>query len=409
MNLTKEERFANQIKKWNRQGVAWRVTCLVCFYVYVFWNYALKSCDEILQKSVSANLLTVLCAMLILFIYILSYLNTYTKIDGRDNKMPQNLTECVRKMPFSVEKYYSVIKTRLDKIIFFIVLGVLWVLVTGMVIHRVFSVFILICGVALPVLNTYVNFWLHRQMTLMELSEKDESRKKKTKKKKGTKKRNTWWRYIPMILLLFVLLLGCDIVLHERLAIPEGTECYVSVLSVTLFGCIAGSFLYEIQEEIEKGRLENMIQNRTLFVYLFLFCGALYCYHTCYDRYFADRIEVVRPYMHKEYSWHEVESYTVKKRRLRNDIQLELKMKDRTLKVFWGEEYVPDDYYDIYKSHYSYVVKLVKRLDAMGIDGTMEDIVKLEKMAWEKTYDGDKNALEAIKEIEEITKVSEDS
>ncbi|MGN0154755.1 MAG: hypothetical protein ACI4A3_09900 [Lachnospiraceae bacterium] len=102
-----------------------------------------------------------------------------------------------------------------------------------------------------------------------------------------------------------------------------------------------------------------------------------------------------------EYSLENVKSYTVKKKSFSQDIQLELEMEDdMTFSVISSNSLYSDYHWMLYDTNFEYVAAYVKRLDALGIPGTLEDEEKLRKIAGrqEKPEQAEKT-LEELKEM----------
>ena len=119
---------------------------------------------------------------------------------------------------------------------------------------------------------------------------------------------------------------------------------------------------------------------------------------TFHTTYYEDKIVVNRFFITKEYTWDEVQSYTVKPKWISGILQLELEMEDRTLWVINSDNICSEKHYDVYYGDYEYIAHLVEKMDAYGIEGTIE---KQEKIAPnEEMHDlWDMEAFDRIKTI----------
>ena len=101
-----------------------------------------------------------------------------------------------------------------------------------------------------------------------------------------------------------------------------------------------------------------------------------------YEVYYEDRFESCFFFSKTEYTLEDVKSYTVKKKSFSQDIQLELEMEDdMTFSVISSNSLYSDYHWMLYDTNFEYVAAYVKRLDALGIPGTLEDEEKLRKIA----------------------------
>ncbi|MBR1866920.1 MAG: hypothetical protein IJ801_10535 [Lachnospiraceae bacterium] len=425
--MEQEERFAEQIWKWNQGEQIYRVICLAFYFMNLLWNCLVTDYSRILEKMEIRIWIMWMVQIGLLALYMMWFLNGYTRVHA-EGRTAEYLMECVCRMPFSPEAYYAVIRKKCLRVGGWLLAAGFLIRLGGMLIlvevgeDRVgfrsegrsvlpestggwlCSILVLIVGILLTGLVMAGTFYIHKMTTTARFLEQREGksiRKGKRKKKKGSGKhffdRRMWIGLFCVVLWAIV----CLCVRGERLKVSGVTECYSAVWSDTVFVPIVSCAAIDIVQQL-KDRSEGKDWDRKKIIGLFMVVlMATLLYQTVYDRYYDDRIEAVRPFWTREYRWEDVRSYTVKKGFLRANIQIELHMQDdRTLKVIWADAVSSEQHDRDYSSDYSYVAALAERLDDMGVQGTMEDVEKLEKLAGE-ALQWDENAVRAVREIEE--------
>lgn len=420
MKQEKIEQFANQIKDWNGKG---NISIIISFWSYfliLIWHCLTRDFSEWMELNV---VVTVICEIGILVIYIASHMNQYTRINGMKGKIPEHLADSVCRMPFSVNDYYKYIGKMLSRRIAIIAVLTVFVLTVGaflqveitnyyetsMVDINVKSpenaeqwlqlLMVLLAGCLILVGAVWVTYFTHRRMTLRQCETNQQGLYSKQRKTHKSKKNSN--AAVVIFLVLIALFIPSWVFQRVWLAVPDEIECYISVRSATIICVLGGVLGAELQEYLRERK-----KRKRLSIYGLVVVLAIFGQVTDYTRYYEDKIETSCMLVKTEYAWNEVKSFTVKKGFLQSNIQLELEMEDNNLKVIRGDAFATKTYYDRYNSEYSYVLALVKRLDALGIEGAIEDVTKLEKLA-EKTIEEDESAVDALKEIKRIVEGKE--
>ena len=429
MEQKKIEQFTNQIKQWNRHTRAGRIMSITFFFVILAWNCIILDYGEWMQIRKGA-IIVVLCEIGLLICYVASYLNTYTKINGKRGKLPEELVVSACRLPFSLSDYYAYIGKKLKKHAVVIGAAIAFVMLSGMFVYVEITEFpdvysmettfivpksshywcssllliatgiLLFCGVV------YVTFRTHREMALQLWQEAQQGKgtgKKDVKQRKNhNEQKDNGKRILIVAICAFAWAMVAQCLRAEIMEVPYDIECYVSGMEGGVLSGVVSAILVQLVFRWKEYLSEGKRGIRKIAGIIVIVLAITVCYESNYTLYYEDRIEKCRFWVKQEYAWDEVKSYTVKKGFLLSNIQLELEMEKGTLKVIGNDEFASDEYYNRYASEYSYVAELVKRLDGMGISGTMEDAEKLEKLA-KNASEWDSNAVNAIEEIKQIT------
>lgn len=112
-----------------------------------------------------------------------------------------------------------------------------------------------------------------------------------------------------------------------------------------------------------------------------LFCVGLLVFlvpQFYYETYYEDRMECKYFIQKKSYEWQDVVSYEVYCPIFGSDIQLRLHMNDGSAKkLIWNHTNYSENYYSDYDSDYVYIENMVKRLEALGAEGSLKDSAKI--------------------------------
>lgn len=422
MKQEKIEQFANQIKGWNEK---WNISIIISFWSYflILMLHCLI-CDFSEWLELKLNMIVVvICEIGLLIIYIASHMNQYTRINGIKGKIPEQLVDSICRMPFSVNDYYKYIGKMLSRRIAIIGVLTIFVLTVGAFLQVDITdyyettmvdinikglenaeqwlqlLMVLLVGCLIFVGTVWVAYFIHCRIALRQYEINQQ--RSYSKRSNMSKPKKNYNAAVVIFFVLIAILIPSLVFQRVWLAVPDEVECYISVRSSTIICALGGVLGAELQEYLRERKTRKRLSIYGLMVVLAIF-GQV----TDYTRYYEDKIEDSCMLIKAEYAWNEVESFTVKKGFFQSNIQLELEMEDNTLKVVRGGAFATKTYYDRYNSEYSYILALVKRLDALGIEGTIEDVTKLEKFA-EKTMEEDESAVDALKEIKRIVESKE--
>lgn len=307
----------------------------------------------------------------------------YVRIDGKDNRLNQYIHNIPLRMAFSIRDYYKEIERRLWKKLA-IMNGIVFAVFLVFGIVRLFKDFlrvICLCGMVAVVfdITVVVSYFLLRYSDMRNFAICME--RGKVRKQTSRNKTNFWSEH-PVLLVLFciVLVVGLTVLAGVRnyiLQVPDDMEVYRSTTDwfITMY-TVAICVVYGGQQVgdlvCEKGGSVKQIIGYSVVIIMALLYGC-----TIYTTYYEDEIVANRLFIEKEYTWDEVQSYTVKPKWISGILQLELEMEDRTLRVISSDNICSEEHADNYWDDYEYVAHLVEKMDTYGISGTLEDAEKI--------------------------------
>jgi hypothetical protein len=338
-------------------------------------------------------------------IYTMMFFRGYLKIQGKNGAISQDLTDCVVMMPFSLEEYFSFLKVKMWKFMRWIVLLVAIVVVLGGVLVGTVACVVacvLSCGVC--VLTTEACYYGEKCSVFRKLQRRGihkESRKKESKLRKKLAK--GLWRFDKVIdvCVLLGLLYGfaSGMILTFRI-MDDTREMHYNSYSnhYLIFLFFVFTFLSLISSQL---RSDEEMKKGYLFAGIGGLLACFLCYQGIYTIYYEDTIESCFFFQKTEYTLSQVDSYVVEKRGILGDIGLELTIGDKKFSVLTSNASFSDVYFDRYDTNFEYVAAYVKRLNELGISGTVEDVEKLEKLAGKQ--DDSDAARKMLEEIEEMS------
>lgn len=132
MKQERIEAFANEIKEKNRYN---KLTQTISFYVMVLGWITYCIVNDYAAVWAGQGLIPtglVLLYVVNLWMYCMSFVNGYTKVEGKGGKSVQDIRECVHPMPFAFDDYLNLIQKKFTKVL--LCVGVLHIIsvVVGM-------------------------------------------------------------------------------------------------------------------------------------------------------------------------------------------------------------------------------------------------------------------------------------
>lgn len=448
------ERFFRKIQKINsKHGMGF--TCNLILFVCGLWlQMSLIDVNRAFTGYFSETCVLIVWVVCMLLIDTLFFVNRYTRLQGKDGKWSKELTDVVCRMPFSTERYFAMIGKVFRNHLISVVCVSLWLAVYGIffTIENTFLIInydeIEICsdqldfhGISVEggifclffciivAFSMFVSFALWRNrflrkikngICISEVKQTDKKISRSNKRSKLNKKFVAQWviiicLYIPVFIMFSALM---QMLLQSKIDIDQSREVYcrlgkdsTGIILAMLIG-IGYSEFWEVYHEGKKVRYIPLILLGILFI---VNCLHLQFDYTCF---YEDKIENHQLfYGEKSYGWEEVKSYVVRKRFGYSGVQLVLDMGDAVIPVtssdfcyseLYFDRYMED--YDSWVSDYIYVNMLVKRLNAIGVPGTMENKDKLLKSAasWQLTKREKQEDPEAAEESESSQKMVRD-
>lgn len=310
----------------------------------------------------------------------------YVRVDGKGNRLNQYIHDIPLFMAFSIKDYYKEIERRLWKkmgVISGIVFATLFVFSILPLFDHFFLVleFCTVTVVALDI-SIVVSYFLLRYFDMRSFATCME--KGKSKKPLAHSKENFFVEH-PVAFLGLGIMAGFFVVVlagtrNYLLRVPEDIEVYRTLTDwfismYTIIICV----IYGGQQVMKLGRKQGGSIKQVIGYCVAIVIALIYgC--TIYTTYYEDKIVVNRVFVEKEYAWDEVQSYTVKPKWLSGILQLELEMEDRTLWVVSGESIRSekcDDKFEFGCGEYEYIAYLVEKMDACGVEGSIEDEEKI--------------------------------
>lgn len=310
----------------------------------------------------------------------------YVRVDGKGNRLNQYIHDIPLLMAFSIKDYYKEIERRLWKkmgVISGIVFTILFAFSILPLFDQIFHV-LEFCAVIVVALDIaiVISYFLLRYFDMRSFATCME--KGKSKKPLTHSKENFFAEY-PVAFLVLGIVAGFFAVMLMRtrdylLRVPEDIEVYRAVTDwfISLY-IIVVCVTYGGQQVMKLVRKQGGSIKQIIGYCMAIVIALLYgC--TIYTTYYEDKIVVNRVFVEKEYTWDEVQSYTVKPKWLSGILQLELEMEDRTLWVISGESIRSekcDNKFDFGGGDYEYIAYLVEKMDACGVEGSIEEEEKI--------------------------------
>lgn len=426
---TQLARFADKVKRWNKNGKAVVFFTLIAMSGCLFFACEIGIALLVTDGSITFALmegLTIFLVVVLGFGYAYAYCSCYTTIEGKQGKMWQQLCESIYRMPFSMEKYYKEIGRRLKKnatgigiavfcLLFICALFGLMLLepeegikvplqqiaASGQILQIL--VFCII-GTAVFTGALLAGYYTHRWMNLQKYHGFLNGRAYRGKKKQKTKNsfREFWAEHKVLLCIVAVmstmLVMGILALRSYYLRVPEGIEVYrVTRNSFWVSYPLLVCFMILIEEIFRFLLKEKMHIGKAVGVFMLTIAALVYSF-TFYETYYEDRIEVRRLFYTAEYKWQDIQSYTVKAAPSAMAIQIKLDMGNRTLYAMSADEIASIEHYTSYYNDYIYGAYLVKKMDELGISGILEDGEKIE----EQVQEWDQEEIDAVKEIKQI-------
>ena len=391
--------FADNVKQWNRfhkiEGI-------------ILGLLGVGGCVVVsIMEMIGAGLGSYIATMFAFFFGILiawMHCEMYVRVDGKGNRLNQYIHDISLFVAFSFKDYYKEIERRLWKktmIMSGIVFVLLFVLSARRIVSDCFGV-IALCTKTVVIMDVavVVCFVMLRYFDMRSFVSCVE--KGKTKKIVPAKKESFWNKH-PVLLVLMSVSMSVALVILAGvrdyiLRVPDHVEVYRSVTDwfISMYAIIMCSVFGG--EQIGKLVTKKGGSIKQVLCLIVVAVMALGYGCTYYTTYYEDKIVANRFFITKEYAWDEVQSYTVKPKWISGILQLELEMEDRTLWVISSDNICSEKHCDVYYSDYEYIAHLVEKMDAYGIEGTIE---KEEKIAPnEEIHDSfDMEAFDRIKTI----------
>lgn len=365
--------FADSVKQWNRfrivEGMIGGLLGVVgCIIVAIL---------EMLGAGLGiyiSRVFAILFGMLIAW----RHCEMYVRVDGKENRLNQYIHDIPLFVAFSFRDYYKEIERRLWKKTM-IISGIVFVILFTMSIMRLFTDFLGVMGfciITVVVMDAAIvaSFFLLRYFDMRSFAACIE--KGKSKKVVSQKKESFWYQHRVLLVLFCSALPWVAFMLsgvrNYILRVPDDIEVYrsasdwfISVYGVVMCAIFGGEQIGKLVTK--KG---GSIKQALVFSVVAVMALGYGC--TYYTTYYEDKIVENRFFITKEYTWDEVQSYTVKPKWISGILQLELEMEDRTLWVICSENICSEKHYDVYDSDYEYIAHLVEKMDAYGITGTLE-------------------------------------
>lgn len=365
--------FADSVKQWNRfrivEGMIGGLLGVVgCIIVAIL---------EMLGAGLGiyiSRVFAILFGMLIAW----RHCEMYVRVDGKENRLNQYIHDIPLFVAFSFRDYYKEIERRLWKKTM-IVSGIVFVILFTMSIMRLFTDFLGVMGfciITVVVMDAAIvaSFFLLRYFDMRSFAACIE--KGKSKKVVSQKKESFWYQHRVLLVLLCSALPWVAFMLsgvrNYILRVPDDIEVYrsasdwfISVYGVVMCAIFGGEQIGKLVTK--KG---GSIKQALVFSVVAVMALGYGC--TYYTTYYEDKIVENRFFITKEYTWDEVQSYTVKPKWISGILQLELEMEDRTLWVISSDNICSEKHCDVYYSDYEYIAHLVEKMDAYGITGTLE-------------------------------------
>lgn len=391
--------FADSVKQWNRfrivEGMIGGLLGVVgCIIVAIL---------EMLGAGLGiyiSRVFAILFGMLIAW----RHCEMYVRVDGKENRLNQYIHDIPLFVAFSFRDYYKEIERRLWKKTM-IISGIVFVILFTMSIMRLFTDFLGVMGfciITVVVMDAAIvaSFFLLRYFDMRSFAACIDKGKSK---KVVSQKKESFWDQHRVLLVLFCSALSwvafmLSGVRNYILRVPDDIEVYrsasdwfISVYGVVMCAIFGGEQIGKLVTK--KG---GSIKQALVFSVVAVMALGYGC--TYYTTYYEDKIVANRFFITKEYTWDEVQSYTVKPKWISGILQLELEMEDRTLWVISSDNICSEKHCDVYYSDYEYIAHLVEKMNDYGIDGTIE---KEEKIAPnEEMHDlWDMEAFDRIKTI----------
>lgn len=395
----KYAQFADNVKQWNQfhkiEGI-------------IFGFLGVCGCIIVaLLEMIGAGLGLYIAGMFaLLFGFMIAWMHCemYVRVDGKGNRLNQYIHDIPLFVAFSFKDYYKEIERRLWKktiIMSGIVFVLLFVLSAMRIVSDFFGV-IALCTKTVVIMDVavVVSFVMLRYFDMRSFVSCVE--KGKVKKIVPAKEESFWNKHPVLLMLLAVLGSVVSVMLagvrDYILRVPDDIEVYRSVTD--WFISVYAIIICTIYGGAQIGKLVTKKGGSIKQVLCFGVVAVVALGYGCtfHTTYYEDKIVVNRFFITEEYTWDEVQSYTVKPKWTSEVIQLELEMGNRTLRVLSSNNICSEKHYDVYYGDYEYIAHLVEKMDAYGIEGTIE---KEEKIAPnEEIYDSfDMEAFDRIKSI----------
>lgn len=391
--------FADNVKQWNQ----FRKTEGIIFGFLGVWGCIMVALFEMIGAGLGLYIAGMF-ALLFGFMIAWMHCEMYVRVDGIGNRLNQYIHDIPLFVAFSFKDYYKEIERRLWKKTM-IISGVVFVMLFAMSIVRLFTDFLGVMGfciITVVVMDVVivVSFFLLRYFDMRSFAACID--KGKSKKVVSQKKESFWDQHRVLLVLLCSALPWVAFMLsgvrNYILRVPDDIEVYraasdwfISVYAFVMSVIFGGEQIGKLVTK--KGGSIKQVLCLIVVAVVALGYGCSY-----YTTYYEDKIVVNRFFITKEYTWDEVQSYTVKPKWISEVVQLELEMEDRTLWVISSDNICSEKHYDVYYGDYEYIAHLVEKMDAYGIEGTIE---KEEKIAPnEEIHDSfDMEAFDRIKSI----------
>jgi len=373
--------IANHIKQWNRLRKAEGV---------ILGTMGLCGCAALVLLEIClpgwGSFFGIGAAICFGFMVAWMHCELYVRVDGKGNRLNQYIHDIPLFMAFSIKDYYKEIERRLWKkmgMISGIVFAILFVFSILPLFDQFFLVleFCTVTVVALDI-SIVVSYFLLRYFDMRSFATCME--KGKTKKHLPQSKVSFYSEHpVFLFLMCIVSIFGFGILGIGRnylVRVPEDVEVYRTVTDWFLPMYISAMCVIYGGQEIGKLATKQRGSIKNVIAYCVVLVISLLYGCTIYNTYYEDKIVVNRVFVEKEYAWDDVQSYTVKPKWLSGILQLELEMEDRTLWVISGENIRSekcDDKFDFGGGDYEYIAYLVEKMDACGVEGSIEDEEKI--------------------------------
>ena len=423
--MHKEIEFAKEVRKKNDYiSVGYGIS----FVLYIIWMFCFNLfLDYELKDFLDRIGWLLLLAGMIMLVAIFSnqYYNSFFTLMGKKGEIAQNIFTVMNFVPFSLKNYQKYVKEQMVFWQWCLFIVTFLVNSCGLVIscyqnrfpvyiwQRRVSVFYIVSRLLGIALFSYLMAMIPQMVLTLKTGfmEKETKRAKllhtgkksqKTAKKMQTRKER-FRIAIQCLSVLFVAMLY--LILMDALhPMEEGQIVYFNFKLYNLYCILCASVLAEIshcfigfQEKSEKSaksRVISIVMKGMFGIALFMLPQGWY------DAYYEDRIEVTRVFSEKTYDWKDVDSYEVYHPVLGNTLQLKLTMKDqnsyKVLNGMAGNTRTSEKYNEVYTSDIDYVEAIIEKLDALGVEGTLQDVEKIEKKI-RKQEENEQKAWETIK------------